>query len=170
VQVKIKQHCVLFEGVLDESCPSETIELAMAPALAKLGADQKVQVDFSGVTRSNSVGLLNWFKVTQRFPAPIDYINAPIWLVEQFNFVTTLNSKNTVTSFKAPFYCQAEDNYETITLEIGKDLQISESYTDVKFQINSKKGNLLEPDFDPEEYLYFLTRIALFQKKNRVAS
>ena len=157
MEVKVTNQTICFSGVLDEAVTVQFLEAQLIPLISKL--DAPFRVDFSSVQRSNSVGLLAWFRFVQSFQSTVLYVNTPVWMVEQFNFTDLLNPKNTIHSFHAPFYCQESDQYETKILTVGKDIELTEDYSSISLEYSNPVGQVFEPDFEPSEYFHFLSRL-----------
>ena len=89
-----------------------------------------------------------------------------MWLVEQFNAIKGfLGSQSIVESFQAHFYNPDSDELCIVLLTFGKDIPLLERYDDFEFTITNAEGKVLEPDFDPEEFMSFAAAFAI--KKER---
>jgi hypothetical protein len=116
-----------------------------------------VIVDMSAVKRANSCGLLSWINLIKSFHVQFAYEKAPIWLVDQFNTNDEFLSDNTkVTSVLAPFYSTTTGKHHILPLIIGIDVPLQDSYTDFVPAVVGAEGESLEPDFDSDEFFYFL--------------
>jgi hypothetical protein len=68
-----------------------------------------------------------------------------------------LGDKTTVESIYASFYCPQNDTHETILLTLGKEIPILDNYESFQLVLKNKEGLDLEIDFEPNEYLYFIS-------------
>lgn len=159
MQSEVNGSTVVFKGVLDEKSSMtlvrETIEKAQTNS-----ADGSVRIDFGSVKRANSIGILAWAKFVDGSSYKFVYVNAPKWLVEQFNLCGLLKSDSKVESFQAPFYSGDADKHEVITLVVGRDIPIQDDYSSFEIVASASDGTKLEADFEPAEYFNFLARKA----------
>lgn len=119
-----------------------------------------LDVDLSGVTRSNSVGLLEWLRLINDNTFPMRYVRAPVWMAEQFSLLKGLTPpRTTVHSFYAPFYDMRSEKHMQVLLEVGKDIPLLKSYESFTFPREIVQHGRLEPDFDREVFLHFLTAL-----------
>jgi hypothetical protein len=126
-------------------------------------------IDLSSVTRSNSIGLLEWLRIIGSNQFPMVYVRAPIWLAEQFSLLKALlPSHMTVHSFFATFFDTHSEENRHILLEVGKDIPLLESYDTYAFSGPRVEHGRLEADFDCDVFLHFLTR--LYERSQNQAS
>lgn len=83
---------------------------------------KKIEIDLSGVSYINSVGVKNWINWTGRFlkALQVEFHNCPSLIVNQVNMVAGfLPNDGTVESLSAPFICDNCNREETIHLKRG---------------------------------------------------
>lgn len=156
MEVVVNKSTVEFSGLLNEDSSEDTIQKGLEDAL-KNAPDKVVRLDFSKVKRANSCGILAWYKILEKFDCKFIYVLAPRWLVEQFNISDFLNDRTTVESIQANFYCPSNDTHESLYLTIGKEIPILNNYDDFNLVLKNKDGLDIEMDFEPSEYLYFIS-------------
>ncbi len=157
MQSELNASTVTFKGVLDEKSSIVSIRESVEKALAN-SADGSVRLDFGNVRRANSIGILAWAKFVDSSTFKFIYVNAPKWLVEQFNLCGLLKIDSKVESFQAPFYCGEDDKHEVVTLVVGRDVPLQEDYSSFEIVCTGTDGSRLEADFEPAEYFCFLSR------------
>jgi ABC-type transporter Mla MlaB component len=156
VQINAIQGTVLFKGKLDELLAQDEL-LKVYDEAQKQSNEDVVSIDMSGIDLANSKGVVAWLRFLGSNDRKIKYVNAPIWLVEQFNIITSyFAGQSYVESFQAPFYNSQTSKSESILLVVGKDVPLMKDYS--KFDINTLKSHKpnYEPDFIPEVYFHFL--------------
>jgi hypothetical protein len=149
---------IVFKGVLDENASMTSVRGLVEKALAN-SSDGAVRLDFGNVKRANSIGILAWAKFVDSTAFRFVYVNAPKWLVEQFNLCGLLKTDGKVESFQAPFYNCDNDKHEDVTLVVGKDVPVQDDYSSFEIVCTAADGTKLEADFEPAEYLNFLSRM-----------
>ena len=159
---------LVFEGVLDE----ETLQADLTAAFNKViseGAKPPLKVDFSKVSYCNSAGIIVWIRFLREVKVPFHYVNAPIWLINQFNMIRdALTNGSFVTSFQAPYYCQKTQESRNVLLEVGKDVPLQKDYSTYKAAHRVIDGKDYEPDYNPQRYFYFISEhLQSFQGINK---
>ena len=151
---------LVFEGVLDETCVLDDF-LKVFEDFKSQGHNGEVKVDLSKVKRANSTGIVVWLKFLQSIKTPVCYMNCPVWLVNQFNMIDQFFHNNSkVGSIQTPFYCEETGACRVVTLNLGEEVPILESYENYTFENRTIDGKVYEPDFDPEGYLSFISLIS----------
>lgn len=161
MDLKVEGHTLRFSGVLDETTDMEQAR----QAIIALGASQgpEVYLDLSEVRRANSCGILSWLRLLRDVNLSFVYVNAPVWLIAQFNMISEFFvGRVRVESIQAPFYCPADDSSLSLTLFVGEDIPVRDDYEDFQFANRAIDGKEYEPDFDPAEYFSFIA--ANFQR------
>lgn len=149
-------NALVCEGILDEHSDSSEIEAAFKK-IASNGASS-VDVDFSKVKYANSTGIVTWLKIAKHLGITIRYVNAPIWLVGQFNMIRDFFENGSyVESFAAPYYCPSTQESRALTLRMGKEVPVKTDYAQVKFPNVAVDGKTYEIDFSPERYFSFIS-------------
>ncbi|MES2614939.1 MAG: STAS domain-containing protein [Bdellovibrionota bacterium] len=156
MEVVVNNASVEFSGLLNEDSSPELIVQALQQAIRNT-TDGIVYIDFSGVKRANSCGILTWYKALEMTRGEFVYVKVPRWLVEQFNISDFLNENTSVQSIEANFYCPQNDTHESLLLVLGKDIPILENYDSFNLTLKNKDGLDLEMDFEPSEYFYFIS-------------
>lgn len=81
-------------------------------------------VDFCGVSRITSIGVLTWIRAVSKYRGKIHYVNVPMCVVEQFSMVSEFSGNNAdVASFWALYACEHCRTEDTTLLLVGKDIQ-----------------------------------------------
>ena len=116
-------------------------------------------IDMSGVYSVNSTGVRSWVDYLKAYHGKILYRNCSMPVIDQFNMVPEfMGQKAWVESFYSLFFCNACHQEEPKLLEVGKNVNFEErEVTEIFFCSTCKSP--LEPDFDPEEYLLFLSDV-----------
>jgi len=157
MNTNVLPNSLIFEGVLDE----ETAQTDLTNALAKLmasGGKPPVTLDFSKVVYCNSAGIIVWIRFLRESKLTFKYVNAPIWLIGQFNMVKDLLANGSfVESFQAPFFCLKSQESKALTLEVGKDIPVLSDYGTYKVPNRKVDGKEFEVDFVPERYFSFIS-------------
>ena len=155
LEIETQADTVLLSGSLNECCNLEHFD-GLVFNVHQQTKCHRVNLDFSNVKHANSCGLARWVAVAYNFSVPVAYVNAPIWLVEQFNILNELFKTDVIVrSFFANFYCPELDHNKTILLTVGKEIPLLPDYE--KFEITlSIDGEDFEPDFEAESLLFFL--------------
>jgi hypothetical protein len=157
MKMEINGALLKFQGILDERTDVSLIAGAVQEILSST-SNAKVVLDFQGVRRANSLGIVQWSKFIHTVDCALEYRNVPTWLVEQLNLkIIALGANATVTSVLAPFYCGEDGRHEVHCLQVGQDIPILGDYSNFVIERVSEKGNKLEADFEPKEYFAFLT-------------
>ena len=146
-----------FTGILDEACKQD--ELVSLLEEARGNGNDEVEVDFSSTKYANSAGILVWIKVLEAYGYPIKYIQAPKWLVNQFNMVPQLiNGKNSVQNIEIPFYNSETDKEICLFYAIGREIPIQENYDGFVVKSVNEDGLEFLPDIIPEKYFSFISK------------
>jgi ABC-type transporter Mla MlaB component len=148
---------MIFEGVLDENTLLSDLESALSK-ISGVSKGNYINVDLSKVHRANSSGILVWLKFLNRAGYRFKYINAPVWLVEQFNIISGYFAKGSVVeSFQAPFYSPKSQKSINVNLMIGKDVPLLRDYRNYSVPSREFNGETYEADFAPAQYFNFLS-------------
>lgn len=144
-------------GTMDDRT-TEADLLELVP-IARLGKGP-IEINVEGLSRGNSIGMLEWEKFTQHFAFPFYYRNAQFWLVNYFNLIANFfeNPNGIVYSFYAPFVCEADDTSRNVLMVIGKDVPLRDRYDDFIVQDLNLNGKIYSPDFVSKRYFSFLVR------------
>lgn len=166
MKTRVEGDIVIFEGVLDETDSLEDLQATLKKI--KQSRPSAITVDFSKVSSGNSSGILVWLKAVYGAAAQVKYVNAPVWLVNQFNSIRGyFENKSYVESFFAPFFNESQDQSFHVQFIVGKDIPIQKDYSNFTVQDRVKDGLTYQPDFDPQQYFGFISRhLANFQTKN----
>ena len=165
MRVSVLPNTLMFEGVLSEETSLNDL-IAGLEGLKKGGVKPPVTLDFSNVTRANSAGIVTWLKFLKSANTPFKYVNAPVWLVRQFNMIKGyFTGDSYVESFQVPMYCPEVQFSKVVTVRLGKEVPILASYANFKFPNQVIEGKTYEIDFDPEQYLSFIAENAMNFKK-----
>ena len=156
-----KDGVIHFDGTLTEDADWQRIESYMETHSHEALKDGLVRLDMSKVSRANSCGLLEWTKLVQKLEIEVEFVNCPIWLITQINcsIEDFLMERSLVTSLIAPFYNVQKDEHVMVNLKIPADVPIKDDYEDFTLELSTDDGYALEPDFEADEYFYFLTEI-----------
>lgn len=158
MRVDISKGILSFDGFLDEHTSMNEISGALLK-LKDLKTPTPIVVDFSKVSRGNSSGISVWLKFLKMAALQFKYIQAPVWLVSQFNIVHGYFENNSfVQSFYAPYYAPANRASKDILLNVGKDIPIQKDYSTVTMPNIIIDGLEYEFDFDPNQYFFFLAK------------
>jgi hypothetical protein len=159
MQSEVSGSTVVFKGVLDEKSSMTSVKEVIEKAMVS-SPEGAVRLDFGNVRRANSIGILAWAKFVDACSFKFVYVNAPKWLVEQFNLCGLLKTDSKVESFQAPFYSGDLDKHEVLTLVVGRDVPVQSDYSSFEIVCTGTDGTRLEADFEPAEYFNFLARKA----------
>jgi hypothetical protein len=153
------------EGILDEH--TESTEIQKALQSIKRNGNAPIDVDFSKVKYANSTGIVTWLKIAKSTALPFRYVNAPVWLVGQFNMIRDFFENGShVESFCAPYYCTSTQESRALTLHMGKEVPVKSNYTEIKFPNVAVDGKTYEIDFVPERYFNFIAEnFKVFKEK-----
>ena len=153
--VKFEGNVLFLSGVLDSQFPFAEVRRLLED---KPKDEPPIFLDLSQIDRGNSLGMFEWIRLLQQMNLRFEYINTPVWLVEQFCSIDELLSPLImVTSFFGLFACPADDSYETCLMEVGKEVPLLKDYSGFELKVASASGKTIEPDFVVEEYFSFLT-------------
>lgn len=163
---------VVFQSLLenlslDDLKGTAAILRALHDAADESVAEGPIKVDFSMVSRTNSVGLFYWIEALRVSPRAVCYVRAPVWMVQQFNEKEHDLLRNAqIQSLYAPFYCPQTLKGESLLLTLGVDLPILNDYTGFEFDRKTSGGLGLEPDFEPNEFFaFFLNNAARIMQR-----
>ena len=108
LQSKLAGQTAHLSGVLDEN--------AQLTQLDALGAF--THINFKDITRINSCGVRDWVQWMQtRAGKPTTYEACPLVIVKQLNSVPEFAKGATISSFFAPYFCEACDEERMILLD-----------------------------------------------------
>jgi hypothetical protein len=160
MDVTVSGERIEFSGYLNEKSNMDLVKTALEGASATAQSrGQRVTLDFSKVSKANSCGILTYLKTLIALKIPVTYVNAPIWLVEQFNALDDFFVGDIlVTSIFAQFYSPQTDESFVLLQELGKDLPILSDYSSFEINPKSPEGHELEPDYEPELYYFFIAK------------
>ena len=157
---------VLYPGKLTEkTTKDEIIEMILkTQKTAKKTLEDFVTCDFEG-TSANSTAISTWKSAVREINVRIEYIHAPYWLVDIFNWHgEDMINNGKVTSFYASFFCEATQKAHKLLLRPGVDFKVlgeDESYPELDFGKKDSVGNPLENDFVVDDYFSFLRHISV---------
>ncbi len=137
-------------GVIDEYA-----DLTVLPGMAQRGA---LQVDLAGVTFINSLGVRDWIRLQAAAKAArvqLELINVAEPIIHQLNMIIATRGTATVTSFFAPYACDAcgrEDSLIIDAVAHAASLQRGQAPA----MVCSECGSAMAFNDFPERYLAFL--------------
>lgn len=153
--ISLLPNLIIFEGILDENSNLDVVE----NHFKNHHSGEPICVDFSKVRFGNSIGIVKWLRVLLNHNMRIDYINAPIWLVKQFNMISTFLEKGDwVSSLYIPYYCADTDEELLVKMDIGKDIPILKNYSSFKLEDRDVDQKTFEPDIAPSLYFDFIAK------------
>jgi hypothetical protein len=156
MQWRAEAGTIYFADRLNESSDLSGVAAAIMAAGA-VAPDGRATLDFLGVPIGNSTGILKWIRMLAKLPTPLNYRNAPAWLVEQFNCIRDfLKGDVVVESVLARFYDPETDSNHVVCLRLGHELPFLESYVGFDPGCKTADGRRLAPDFD-ETYFSFVS-------------
>jgi hypothetical protein len=161
MEAAVRESRIEFSGFLNENSNLDVIKAAIQNAAVVAGKvpGGRVLLDFSKVTKANSCGILSYLRVLIELNVPVSYVNAPIWLVEQFNALDDFFVGDIIiSSIYAQFYSPNTDKSFVLLQEIGKDIPILPDYSSFEIEAKSPEGHDLEPDYEPEIYYFFIAK------------
>jgi hypothetical protein len=157
MKVNIVDGRFIFEGVMDEGFSPSALEQALQAALEGRLAPP-FALDFSQVSRANSNGILIFLRFLAKAEHQFKYVNAPEWLVNQFNLISGYFVNNSyVESLFAPYFSAKNGKYIQKLLVIGKDIPLLEDYSKMALPELEIDGLNFEIDFYPEQYFQFIS-------------
>lgn len=170
MKVRILPNALLFDGVIDESVVFADFEIPIKKLRESVAPSEPIGVDFSKVPYANSAGIVVWLKVVYGSDTRFKYINAPVWLVNQFNMIKGyFENGSYVESLQAPFFAPKTQDSVTFTLALGKDLPILKDYSKYAVPERSDEGKTFEIDFVPEQFFSFIVEnYEIFRKNVKV--
>lgn len=160
MRINLEPNTMIFEGLLDEN--TSLVELKeslkkLSELAVKSAYPLPVVVDFSKVVRANSSGILTWLRFLQSSSTQFKYVNAPTWLVGQFNIVSGyFENGSFVYSFYVPFYAPKTRSSKNLLMTVGVDIQIQTEYASVSIPSRMIDGDMFEIDFEPNRYFSFI--------------
>lgn len=156
MRVNVLPNTMIFEGVLDENTSLTDIMDAFTK-LKNAGAKAPITLDFSKVVRANSSGILIWLKFLKATNFQFKYVNAPVWLVGQFNMISGyFESGSFVESFQAPYFAPKSQASQHFKIIIGNEIKLQQAYSDSDLPKRVVNGEEYEIDFDPQQYFHFI--------------
>jgi hypothetical protein len=124
-----------------------------------LGDATRVEFDFEGVKLINSTGLQHWIKFLAGFPRGVAVVfsRCSIRVVTQINMFPgfTAGRQVEITSFYAPYFCEACDSACDVLLDSGKHRVDLGGFKAPKTQC-PKCGGAAEFDGIEKKYFLFL--------------
>ena len=162
---------VLYPGKLTEKTTKEDmIEMILkTQSSAKKTIADFVTCDFENAS-ANSTAISTWKAAVRETNARIEYIHAPYWLVDIFNWHgADMINNGKVTSFYASFFSEATQKAHKLLLRPGVDFKVlgkDEGYPDLDFGKKDSSGNALENDFVVDDYFSFLRHISTSEYSN----
>jgi len=165
MKMELLSNVLVCEGILDEHTEATDVQKTLQ-AIQKI-AKGAFDVDFSKVKYANSTGIVTWLKTLKASGVTIRYINAPVWLVGQFNMIRDFFENGSyVESFCAPYYCTSTQESRALTLRVGKEVPVTDNYKGIKFPNVAVEGKTFEIDFVPERYFSFISEnLKIFKEK-----
>lgn len=159
MRIKVLSKLLYCEGNLDESTSPAQLNSSLLQIITTEG-EGPIIADLSNVSRANSSGVLTWLKFIRGANLQFKYVNAPVWLVGQFNIVTGYFEHHSfVESFFAPYYSESTRSSKNLLLKIGTDFLIQQQYPSTfKFPVRIVDDLEYEIDFDPGRYLKFIEK------------
>jgi hypothetical protein len=158
MRLNLVANTMIFEGVLDEKTSPEDLEASFSKVKGTSGG-RPITVDLSKVGRANSSGILIWLRFLNKANYCFKYTNVPVWLVSQFNMISGhFQGGSFVESFQAPFFAPKTQASKNLTLVLGKDIPLLESYENFSLPNRIVDGESYEIDFDPSQYFHFITQ------------
>lgn len=151
MQAAIKNNTLSLSGTLNEDTDFHVLRQQIG-----LMGNRAFHVNLKRVERANSCGIIAWFKMVRELQLQITYVEAPIWLIEQFNMNPFFLKGCSVKSFFAPFYDTSSNDHEILLLELGKDVPYLADYSDFELDPAELGRPELEADFDSEEFFQFV--------------
>jgi anti-anti-sigma regulatory factor len=103
---------LVLAGALDEG--------AQLPALVERAQHQRLVLDLSGITFINSLGVRDWIRMqteAQRAGVTIELRRVAEPLVHQLNMIIATRGASRVTSFFAPYACDACAREESLLID-----------------------------------------------------
>jgi hypothetical protein len=157
---------LMFDGIFDETVTQDDIHNAFN-SLEEAKTKSPITVDFSKVPYANSSGVVVWLKAIHKIGQALRYVNAPIWLVNQFNILNGyFENGSYVESIHAPYFSKKTQDSKIFTLTLKKDVPILKDYADFEVPNRSDGDKTYECDFVPEQYFFFITEnYAIFSEK-----
>jgi hypothetical protein len=157
LKANVLPNTLLFEGILDEQTSEDHLRETLEK-VKKAGIKPPLNLDFSKVTYANSAGVVIWLKFANKSGIAFKYINAPVWLVNQFNMISDyFVNQSFVETLSAPYFAPKSQDSIVFTLKVGKDIPILENYADFKMPNRAAEGKVYEIDFDPGRYFSFIS-------------
>ena len=134
---------IKLDGDVDETAKFDVLkDIPFGPVL----------VDLEKVDRILSVGIREWVAAFSKVEFPIEYLNCPHNVVEQFNLIPELlDSKTKIRSLYARYVCPDCECIENVFLEVE-----SPSIPTLP-DVTCKCGDAMELDGDTDEFLSFMT-------------
>ncbi|MGZ3722000.1 MAG: hypothetical protein ACXVA9_03655 [Bdellovibrionales bacterium] len=157
MKAHVLPNTLVFDGILDEETSMDEL-IGAFEKLKKAGITPPVSLDFSKVTYANSAGIVVWLKFSRHAATAFKYVNAPVWLVNQFNMINNyFEGGSFVQSLQVPYYAPKTQDSRVFTLELGKDIPLKENYTGLALPNRQFDGKLYEIDISPERYFHFIS-------------
>lgn len=144
------ENYVFIEGEMDGNSQFNLLFDKGEPAL---------WLDFSGVRRVNSLGVVAWIRAVEQKHCQIHYVNMPVCVMEQFTVLPAFRGKQSdVGSFWAQYTCNSCRRDESVLLVVGRDIEPGLlSYEEGPVRKCTDCGRPMEFGHDPELFLSFLT-------------
>lgn len=160
IEANLLPDTIQFNGELNEFSKPDAFSKIFDQLGQVRGEIKGAKLDFSQVTRANSSGIVIWLRFFEKIEDHFNYVNTPVWLVNQFNMISDFLGKSSIVSdFQAPFFCEATEGSLNLKFFPGDDLPLLETYRDYDVPNRIIDGKEFEPDFEPSAYFDFLTKI-----------
>jgi hypothetical protein len=157
VKANVLPNTLSFEGVLDEQTSEDSL-LAILEEVKRNGLKPPLIIDLSKVSYANSRGGLVWLKFGRAAGVPLKYVNAPVWLINQFNMITDYFINGSfVETMMAPYFAPQTGDSRSFMLKVGVDFPLMADYSDFTMPNRNENGKIFEPDFEPARYFHFIT-------------
>lgn len=157
MKVSTLPNTLVFSGILDEETSLDDL-CASLKMIEASGAKGPICIDLSSVTYANSAGVVVWLKFAHQSQVPFKYVNAPVWLVNQFNTVRGyFDNGSFVETLNAPYFSPKSQDSRVFTLQLGKDIPILDDYSSFNVPNRVSDGKNYEIDFAPERYFSFIS-------------
>lgn len=156
---RVEGALIRLQGDLDERASADEMQNILQEAWEARGEQETVAVVFDHKARANSCGLASWLRVAKSAGARLRYVECPPWLVTELSRLCELLDMNSdIESIVAPYYIPDSDKKVKRLLRVEDDLATLPAYAEDNLVI-LEDGQELHPDFEPAEYLRFMTRL-----------
>ncbi len=155
----IENDILYFVGDLTEIPPAETFNAEFKKSIESLdkGEDHIITTSFERVGHINSVGVRKLIKVLRDCERTLNFVNSPVWLVDQFNMINGFfGEKHFATSFYCPYYSESSGDEHFHLISIATDFDLGSSFTVQSFSDIEHEKVVYSPDFESSSYFAFL--------------